>query len=99
MICNIIGKITRYQADLYLSETSSEVFPPSSCRKWSFIEFKLIISTNSTVFQSLSFHNLKKCTQPMVAWSQISASLPMPGHQADQGIRIAGYNGSREIKH
>ena len=45
MICNIKEEITGNKADLEHSETSIEVF----------IEVKLIVSTNSTVFQPLSF--------------------------------------------
>jgi hypothetical protein len=75
MIWYIIGKNTRYQADFYLYETSSEVFPQSPYKKWSFIEFKLIISRNSTVFQPLSFRNLKIFPRPMVAWSCLFACL------------------------
>ena len=37
MICNIMEEIKRNQADIELSETTSEVFPQSSCKKWSFI--------------------------------------------------------------
>jgi hypothetical protein len=61
-------EITRNQADLDLSETSIEVFSQSSCKKWSFIHFKLIVSMNSTVFHPLSFRNLKIFIRPMVAW-------------------------------
>ena len=75
IIFNIIGEITGYQADLNLSETSREVFPQSSCKKLSFVEFMLIASTNSTVFQPLSFRNLKIFPQPMVTWSQLFACL------------------------
>jgi hypothetical protein len=50
MICNIIEEITKDQADLDLYE----VFLQSSCK-----EFKLIVSTNLTVFQPLFFCNLK----------------------------------------
>ena len=38
--------------------TFSELFPTSSYKKWSFIEFKLIVSTNPTVFHPLTFRNL-----------------------------------------
>ena len=51
MICNNVEEITRNQADLDVHETSIEVFPQSSCKKGSFIEFKLTVSMNSTVSQ------------------------------------------------
>ena len=54
MIYNILEGITRNKADLDLSEISIEVFL-QSC---SFIEFKLIVSTNSAVFPPYSFRNL-----------------------------------------
>jgi hypothetical protein len=75
MILNILEVITRNQADLDLSETSSEVFPQSPGKKWSFIGIKLTVSTNSTVFHPLLFRNLKIFLQLMVLWSQLFENI------------------------
>ena len=73
-------KIEINQPNLDLFETSREGFLQSSCKKWLFIEFKLIVSTNSTVFQPLPFRNLKIFLQPMVAWLRLFACLDQTAH-------------------
>jgi hypothetical protein len=77
MICNIIEEITRNQADLDLYEISIEVFPQSSFKKCLFVEFKLIVSVNSPVFQPLFFGKLKIFPRPMVVWPRLFACLDM----------------------
>jgi hypothetical protein len=44
-------------------------------KKWSLIEFNLIVSTNSTVFQPFSFRNQKFFLRPMAARPQLFSCL------------------------
>ena len=44
-------------------------------KKWSLIEFNLISSTNSMVFQPFSFRNQNTFPRPMAAWWRLFACL------------------------
>ena len=62
-----MDKITLNHNDFDLSETQIELFPQSSCKKEAIHKTQADSSTNLTVFQPLSFRNLKMFPQLMVA--------------------------------
>ena len=75
MICSIIAKITIYQVDIDLSDSSTEVFLQSSCKK---VVIHRSLADSFNKFNSIpafSFPNLKIFLWPMVVRSQFFACL------------------------
>ena len=66
MICNIFEEITKNRGDLDISEKSIEIFLQSSYKKVVIIEFKLIVSMNSTAFILLQSENITATNGHMV---------------------------------
>ena len=62
--------ILRNQAAEDLFASSTEVFHSHHARKGPFIEFKQIVSTNSTLFQPISFCNQKIFLLP-IGWMRL----------------------------